>query len=87
MRLALGLERSGLFALERPIRSCIVLAVLCVVAFLGAERIKVDDSLSQLFRSDTLEFKQYEEVTKRFPSGEKARHLMAAVCPPKRRIS
>ncbi len=70
MRLALGLERSGLFALERPIRSCLVLAVLCVVAFLGAERIRVDDSLSQLFRSDTLEFKQYEEVTKRFPSSE-----------------
>ena len=33
-------------------------------------RIKADDSLSQLFRSDTPEFKQYEEVTKRFPSSE-----------------
>ena len=36
----------------------------------GIERIKVDDSLSQLFRSDTKEFRQYEEVTKRFPSTE-----------------
>ena len=33
-------------------------------------RLKVDDSLSQLFRSDTAEFKQYEEVSRRFPSSE-----------------
>ena len=31
---------------------------------------KVDDSLSQLFRSDTDEFRTYEEVTRRFPSNE-----------------
>ena len=36
----------------------------------GINRITVDDSLSQLFRSNTPEFKQYEEVTKRFPSTE-----------------
>jgi hypothetical protein len=36
----------------------------------GVARIKVDDSLSQLFRSDTPEFKQYEEVARRFPSSE-----------------
>src|SRR6202158_4422284 len=70
MRLALGIERSGLFALRRPFLSSFVLFVLCVIAFRGAERVKVDDSLSQLFRSDTIEFKQYEEVTKRFPSSE-----------------
>ena len=34
------------------------------------ERLKVDDSLSQLFRSDTPEFRQFEEVTRRFPSAE-----------------
>ena len=33
-------------------------------------RLKVDDSLSQLFRSDTDEFQQYEEVSRRFPSSE-----------------
>jgi predicted RND superfamily exporter protein len=33
-------------------------------------RVKVDDSLSQLFRSDTDEFRTYEEVTRRFPSNE-----------------
>ena len=34
------------------------------------ERIKVDDSLSQLFRSDTPEFKQFQEVSLKFPSAE-----------------
>ncbi len=69
-RLALGLERLGLFALRIPLTVSAILACLCVGAFFGVERIKVDDSLSQLFRSDTPEFKQYEEVTRRFPSSE-----------------
>ena len=68
--LAYGLERIGLIPLRAPVVSAIILAVLCVIAALGIERIKVDDSLSQLFRSDTKEFRQYEEVTKRFPSSE-----------------
>ena len=68
--LAYGLERIGLIPLRAPILSAIILAVLCLVAALGVERLKVDDSLSQLFRSDTKEFRQYEEVTKRFPSTE-----------------
>lgn len=68
--LAYGLERIGLIPLRAPILSAIILALLCLVAALGIERLKVDDSLSQLFRSDTKEFRQYEEVTKRFPSTE-----------------
>jgi uncharacterized protein len=43
---------------------------LAIAAGFGVARIKVDDSLSQLFRSDTPEFKQYEEVARRFPSSE-----------------
>ncbi|WP_204310965.1 hypothetical protein, partial [Stenotrophomonas maltophilia] len=50
--------------------SVVVLAILCVFAAFGLERIKIDDSLSQLFRSNTKEFRQYEEVTKRFPATE-----------------
>jgi uncharacterized protein len=41
-----------------------------LVAAVGFARVKVDDSLSQLFRSDTDEFRTYEEVTHRFPSNE-----------------
>jgi len=70
MRLALGLERVGLIALRAPLVSCTILFLLCIGAFFGAERIKVDDSISQLFRSDTQEFRQYEDVTRRFPSSE-----------------
>jgi predicted RND superfamily exporter protein len=68
--LAYGIERLGLLPLRAPIISAIILALLCVFATFGIERLKVDDSLSQLFRSDTKEFRQYEEVTKRFPSTE-----------------
>ena len=68
--LAYGIERIGLIPLRSPIISAIILVLLVIGAGLGVERLKVDDSLSQLFRSETPEFRQYEEVTKRFPSTE-----------------
>lgn len=68
--IAFGLERLGLIAVRAPIVSCIILLALIVGAVFGIERIKIDDSLSQLFRSNTREFKQYEEVTKKFPAEE-----------------
>jgi predicted RND superfamily exporter protein len=69
-RLALGIESIGLISLRYPLLLTFLLAVLAYGAALGIERIRVDDSLSQLFRSDSREFKQFEEVTKRFPSSE-----------------
>ncbi len=69
-RLALGIERVGLIALRFPRAIAIILAVLSVAAGFGLERIKVDDSLSTLFRSDSADFKTYEYVTSRFPSEE-----------------
>ena len=68
--LALGLERIGLLAVRAPLVVGLVFAALAVIAAFGVTRLKVDDSLSQLFRSDTPEFRQYEEVTHRFPSNE-----------------
>lgn len=68
--LAYGLERIGLIPLRAPVLSALVLLALCIAAGFGALRLKVDDSLSQLFRSDTAEFRQFEEVTRRFPSTE-----------------
>jgi len=48
-----------------------VFALACAIgAAFGLMRVKVDDSLSQLFRSDTPAFRQYEDVTRRFPSTE-----------------
>src|SRR5205814_4514224 len=68
--IAFGLERIGLIAVRAPVLSCVILLALVIGAIFGIYRIKIDDSLSQLFRSDTREYRQYEEVTKRLPSTE-----------------
>src|SRR3954470_9942016 len=68
--IAFGLERIGLIAVRAPILSCIILVGLMIAAIFGIERIKIDDSLSQLFRSNSKEYRQYEAVTKRFPATE-----------------
>jgi uncharacterized protein len=68
--LALGIERIGLIALRFPIALALVFVLLLGLAAVGFERLKVDDSLSQLFRSDTPEYKTYVEVTHRFPASE-----------------
>jgi predicted RND superfamily exporter protein len=66
----LGLERLGFIALKSPALAAILVLLLSVVALAGVLRLKVDDSLSELFRTDTPEFRQYEEIDKRFPSSE-----------------
>src|SRR5437588_864428 len=56
--------------MKAPILSCIILVGLFIGALFGIDRIKIDDSLSQLFRSNSKDYKQYEAVTKRFPATE-----------------
>ncbi len=68
--LALGIERIGFFALSHRTLCALAFIVLSAIAAVGFARVKVDDSLSQLFRSETDEFRTYEEVTRRFPSNE-----------------
>src|SRR6202142_1672638 len=68
--IAFGLERLGLIAVQAPVLSCIILAGLIIGALFGIDRIKIDDSLSQLFRSNSKEYRQYESETKRFPATE-----------------
>jgi predicted RND superfamily exporter protein len=68
--IALGLELIGLISLPHPLLVGLAAFVLLIAAGFGIARIKVDDSLSQLFRSDTPEFKIFESVTRRFPSNE-----------------
>src|SRR6202167_350422 len=68
--IAFGLERIGLIAVQAPIWSCIILVALIVGALFGIEPIKIDDSLSQLFRSNSREYRQYESEIKRFPATE-----------------
>jgi predicted RND superfamily exporter protein len=68
--IALGLERIGLVSLRFPYLVALAFIVLALAAVAGITRLKIDDSLSQLFRSDTPEFRVYEEVTRKFPSSE-----------------
>src|SRR5271168_4019862 len=70
LSIAFGLERIGLIAVRAPVVSCIVLVALIIGAIFGIQRIKIDDSLSQLFRSNSKDYKQYEAETKRFPATE-----------------
>jgi hypothetical protein len=55
MSIAFGLERIGLVAIRAPILTCIILLAMVIGAIFGIERIKIDDSLSQLFRSNSKE--------------------------------
>jgi hypothetical protein len=68
--LALGIERIGFLPLAHPALCVLAFVVLSALAAVGFTRLKVDDSLSQLFRSDTEQYRTYEEVTRRFPSNE-----------------
>ena len=67
---AFGLERLGLIGLHAPTVTVLLVLVISVLAGLGLMRLKVDDSLSELFRTDTEEFRRYEEIDRRFPSSE-----------------
>ncbi|WP_409566382.1 efflux RND transporter permease subunit [Methylobacterium sp. J-070] len=68
--IGLGAERLGLVSLRHPVAIGVAAAALIILGLLGIRRLEVDDSLSQLFRSDSAEFRQYEAVSKQFPSSE-----------------
>ena len=65
-----GLHRLGYATLSHPWLAALVIAALAVVAAFGLNMLKVDDSLSELFRTNTPDFKRYELVDMRFPSTE-----------------
>lgn len=68
--LGFGMERLGFLALTAPWLCLIFMIVATIGGFFGYQRLSVDDSLSELFRTDTAEFHRFEEVSKRFPSNE-----------------
>jgi predicted RND superfamily exporter protein len=65
-----GLDRIGLIAVRAPWVSLAVIVATTVLAIFGLMRLKVDDSLSELFRTNTQQFRTYEEIDRRFPSSE-----------------
>jgi uncharacterized protein len=68
--ISLGLNKIGLLGIRAPILSALIVLLVTALAAAGISRLKVDDSLSELFRTNTPEFKTYEEIDKRFPSSE-----------------
>src|SRR5436190_18801960 len=67
---SLGLERLGLIALKAPSIVAVLAAVATVLGAMGVAKLRVDDSLSELFRTNTEEFRRYEAIDRRFPSSE-----------------
>lgn len=65
-----GVERLGLLALKKPALSALLIVLVSIVSGFGVSRISLDDSLTELFRSDSEEFRRYELVAERFPSSE-----------------
>jgi predicted RND superfamily exporter protein len=59
-----------LVALRAPLAVLALVGLITALAVLGLNRLKVDDSLSELFRNNSVEFRQYEEIDRRFPSSE-----------------
>jgi predicted RND superfamily exporter protein len=67
---AFGLERVGFFGINAPYLTFLLIVLFSVLGAMGLLRLRVDDSLSELFRTDTEEFRRYEEIDRRFPSSE-----------------
>src|SRR5262245_1416202 len=67
---AFGLERLGLVGLRAPAITFLLILAFSALAGWGLTLLRVDDSLSELFRTDTEEFRRYEEIDRRFPSSE-----------------
>ena len=68
--LSLGLERIGLLPLLFPWLSALVVVAVTALAWFGTTKLTVDDSLSELFRTNTPAFDQYQRMSERFPTSE-----------------
>src|SRR6202453_4489248 len=60
LSVALGLERLALIPFKAPMVTVLAALVIAALAIVGIQRILVDDSLSQMFGSNAVAFKQYD---------------------------
>jgi len=65
-----GLERLGFVGLRAPLLVGALIAIATVLGVMGLLKLQVDDSLAELFRTNTEEFRRYEAIDRRFPSSE-----------------
>jgi len=68
--LGFGFERIGLPAVQSPRIALVLIIAFSLFCALGILRLKTVNTLSELFVSDTVEFKNYEKLSSRFPTSE-----------------
>ena len=68
--LGFGLERIGLVALRHPYLALVAIALFSAFCLAGIPRVKTDHTLSELFRSSTVEYQNYKKMSDSFPTSE-----------------
>ncbi len=68
--LGFGLERIGLPAVRFPRTALVLLLLASAFCALGIPRLQTDHTLSELFASDTVEFRNFKTLSSRFPTSE-----------------
>ncbi len=68
--LGFGFERLGSVAVRYPVAALVLIGLLSVFCALGVTKVKTDHTLSELFRSSTIEYKNYKFMSDRFPTSE-----------------
>ena len=68
--LGFGLERIGSVAVRYPIAALVLIGLFSAFCALGVTKVKTDHTLSELFRSSTIEYKNYKFMSDRFPTSE-----------------
>ncbi len=65
-----GFERLGRLAVHAPRITLLVLAIVTAICGYGVSRLGSVDTLSELFRSSNVEFRNYDEMSDHFPASE-----------------
>lgn len=68
--LGFGIEKLGLQVIRAPRIALAILLIFTVFCAFGIPKLETDGTLSELFRSGTKDFRNYTELSKRFPTSE-----------------
>ncbi len=69
-RAGFGLERIGILCANWPRISAVVLIILFVLGVVGVSKVEQDDQISNLFRSERIEFEKFQNVRDLFRESE-----------------
>ncbi len=63
-------EQLGIIAAKSPVKTLLAFMGLIAFALIGFLQFQSDDSLTELFRSNSQDFKKFEEMGRKYPSNE-----------------